>query len=286
MIQAIPQKLSIKPGYRPQASDTNIEADVVQFQLLRQRSNTQRLAIAIGLTRWAKAASLRGMQKANQTKFRERFAQSVLGEKWLPCLTPTNDPAMWTQDPSEIARLLHPIFEQLRIPYYITGGVAASMYGDPRTTRDMDLVVEARREDIFQLAEALGQAGFYCPPGAVEEIAEGRGQTLSVTHMEQLLNADLVLNANTNFDRSKMARRRLEAIDEAELLQVWVIAPEDLILAKLLWGRGNQSEKQWRDVLGVLKVQVDTLNYAYLAEWAEQLAISEMLQQALIEAGI
>ncbi|MBW4490774.1 MAG: nucleotidyltransferase family protein [Trichocoleus desertorum ATA4-8-CV12] len=286
MIQAIPKKLSIKPGYRPQAPDTDIEADVVQFQLLRQRSNAQRLAIAVGLTRWAKAASLRGMQKANQSTFRERFAQSVLGDKWLPHLTPSSDPSMWTQDPSEIARLLHPIFERLAIPYYITGGVAASMYGDPRTTRDMDLVIEAQRKDIPRLTEALEQAGFYCPPGAVEEVAAGQGQTLSVTHMEQLLNADIMLNADTNFDRSKMVRRRLEAIDEAELLQVWVIAPEDLILAKLLWGRGNQSEKQWRDVLGVLKVQIDTLNYAYLAEWAEQLGISEMLQQALTEAGI
>lgn len=284
---AVIPKIEVKPGYKPQAEDTCVESDAFQFFLLRQRSNAERLAMAAKLTKWAKAASLRGMRKANPETFREQYAKAVLGPQWAPYLTPnSSDPSMWTQDPSEIARLLHPIFEQLGIPYYITGGVAASMYGDPRTTRDMDLVIEARREDISQLAEALEQAGFYCPPGAVEEIAEGRGQTLSITHMEQLLNADLVLNINTDFDRSKMARRRLEAIDEAELLQVWVIAPEDLILAKLLWGRGNQSEKQWRDVLGVLKVQVDILNYAYLAEWAEQLGISEMLQQALTEAGI
>lgn len=286
MIQANPQKTPIKPGYQPQAQDTDIESDVLQFQLLRQRSNVQRLAIAISLTRWAKAASLRGMRKANSETFRERFAQSVLGEKWLPCLTPTSDPSMWTQDPSEVARLLHPIFDQLAIPYYITGGVAASMYGDPRTTRDMDLVIEAQRSDIPQLAEALEQGGFYCPPGALEEIIQGTGQTLSVTHMTQLLNADIMLNADTDFDRSKMARRQLEAIDEAGVLQVWVIAPEDLILAKLQWGRGKQSEKQWRDVLGVLKVQIDNLDYGYLAEWAEKLGVLEFLQQVLIEAGI
>lgn len=275
-----------KAGYQPQAADTSVESDVYQFQLLRQRTNAQRWGMAAKLTRWARAVSLRGMQKANESTFRLRFAQAILDEKWLPCLTPTSDPAMWIQDPSEIARLLHPVLEQLRIPYYITGGVAASMYGDPRTTRDMDLVVELRRENIAQLAAVLEQEGFYCPSGAIEEIQRGQGSTLSVTHMEQVLNADLVLNADSDFDRSKLARRRLEAIDEAGMLEVWVIAPEDLILAKLLWGRGTQSEKQWRDVLGVLKVQTQALNYAYLAEWAERLGILNDLQRALVEAGI
>jgi hypothetical protein len=278
--------LTIKPGYRSQAEDTSVESDAVQFYLLRQRTNAQRFLIAAKLIRWAKAASLRGMQKANHSTFRDRFAQAILGEKWLPELTPKSNPAMWIQDPSEIARLLHPIFEQLDIPYYITGGVAASTYGDPRTTRDMDVVLELRREDIVRLVDALEQTGFYCPPGAVEDIQHASGRVLSVTHMEKILNADLVLNADTEFDRSKMARRRLEAIDEAGELQVWMCAPEDLILAKLLWGQRSQSEKQWRDVLGVLKVQLETLDYAYLNEWADNLEISNQLQQALTEAGI
>jgi hypothetical protein len=275
-----------KVGYKAQAIDTSVEADVYQFQLLRQRTNAQRWAMAAKLTRWARAVSLRGMRNANAATFRLRFAQAVLDEKWLPCLTPTSDPSMWIQDPGEIARLLHPLLERLGIPYYITGGVAASMYGDPRTTRDMDLVIELRREHIPQLVVALEQENFYCPAGAVEELEKGQGSILSVTHREQILNADLVLNATSDFDRSKLSRRRLEVIDEAGLLQVWVISPEDLILAKLLWGRGQQSEKQWRDVLGILKVQAESLDYAYLAEWAERLDIMDELQRSLLEAGI
>jgi hypothetical protein len=193
---------------------------------------------------------------------------------------------MWIQDPSEIARLLHPIFEQLHIPYYITGGVAASTYGDPRTTRDMDMVLELRREDIAQLVTVLEQAGFYCLSGAVEDIQYGIGRVLSVTHIEKILNADLVLNADTAFDCSQMARSRLEAIDEAGELQVWMCSPEDLLLAKLLWGQRSQSEKQWRDVLGILKVQLETLDYRYLAEWGDRLEILDQFHQALTEAGI
>jgi hypothetical protein len=235
MIQSIP-KISIKPGYRPQSDDKTPEADAIDFYLLRQLTNSQRWQMGAKLNRWAKTVSLRGMKKACPSTYKERFARSILGSKWLPILTPTSEPSMWTQDPSEIARLLHPIFETLGVSYYITGGVAASVYGDPRTTRDLDLVIELLRDNIFQLVEALETAGFYCPPGSVEDIQEGRGMVLSVTHMTLVLNADIVLNSNTEFDRSKMARRRLEALDEAGVEQFWVASPEDIVLAKQLDG--------------------------------------------------
>ena len=285
MIQSIP-KISTKPGYRPQSDDKTPEADAIDFYRLRQLTNSQRWQMGASLTRWAKTVSLRGMRKACPSTYKEKFAQSVLGSKWLPILTFTSDPSMWTQDPSEIARLLHPIFETLGIPYYITGGVAASVYGDPRTTRDLDLVIEFIRDNIYQLVEALETAGFYCPPGAVEDIQEGRGRVLSVTHMTLVLNADIVLNSNTEFDRSKMARRRLEALDSAGVEQFWIASPEDVVLAKLLWRKQSQSQKQWTDVLGILKVQAENLERGYLTEWAEQLGLVDDLNLAFIEAGI
>jgi hypothetical protein len=285
MLQTIPE-ISIKPGYRPQSDDKTPEADAIDFYRLRQLTNSQRWQMGAKLTRWAKTLSLRGMRKACPSNYQEKFAQSVLGSKWLPNLTPTSDSSMWTQDPSEIARLLHPIFETLGIPYYITGGVAASVYGDPRTTRDLDLVIELNRNNISQLVEALETAGFYCPPGAVEDIQNGRGKVLSVTHMSLVLNADLVLNANTEFDRSKMARRRLEALDEAGIEQFWIASPEDIVLAKLLWRQQSQSQKQWTDVLGILKVQAEHLEQSYLTEWAENLGLTDDLNLAFTEAGI
>jgi len=68
--------------------------------------------------------------------------------------------------------------------------------------------------------------------------------------------------------------------------QVYFSSPEDIILAKLLWGQRSNSEKQWRDVLAVLKVQQEALDYGYLSEWAEQLDLSDLLNQAMVEAGI
>jgi hypothetical protein len=270
--------------YQPQSIDTSVESDRYQFELLRQKTPGERFAIAAHMIRWAKTVSLRGMINARGELAPEYFARSVLQEKWLPLLTPSGDATMWVQDPGEIARILHGIFESLNIPYYITGGVCAIAYGDPRTTRDLDVVVECERSNIMTLVTQLEAEGFYCPPGAVSDIQSGRARVLSVTHMQLILNADIVLNAKTEFDRSKMERRRLTAIGLEDSEQFWLASPEDVILAKLLWGRQSQSEKQWRDVLGVLKVQGDTLDFAYLTDWAARLDLTELVQQAIAAA--
>ena len=142
------------------------------------------------------------------------------------------------------------------------------------------------RNNIYQLVEALETAGFYCPPGSVKDIEEGRGMVLSVTHMTLVLNADIVLNSNTEFDSSKMARRRLEALDEAGVEQFWIASPEDIVLAKLLWRQQSRSQKQWNDVLGILKVQAEILERSYLTEWGQQLGLMDDLNLACNEAGI
>lgn len=139
---------------------------------------------------------------------------------------------------------------------------------------------------MMPLVERLEAEEFYCPPGAVSDIQAGRGRVLSVTHMQMVLNADLVLNANTAFALSKMERRRLEAIGLDESERFWLASPEDVILAKLLWGQQSQSEKQWRDVLGVLKVQGDSLDFAYLSQWAARLDLTELMQRAIAQAGL
>lgn len=233
-----PTPSRIKAGYRPQSAGTSVEADVVDFAQLRQLSGWQRWQMAARLIRWSKAVSLRGIQKARPAEANRVFAQTMLGDRWLPPLTPTGESAMWIQDPSEIARLLKPLLDQLAIPYYITGGVAAIVYGEPRTTRDLDLVIYLPQQNLTPLVTALESSGFYCPPLAVEAVQSGREQTLSVTHMAMVLNADLVCQSDTPFDRSKLQRRRLEALDEAGNQSFWVASPEDLILSKLLWGMG------------------------------------------------
>jgi len=274
--------------YQPQASDISIEADVYQFGLLREKTPAERFAIGANLIRWSRQISLRGIQKARGEQSAEFFARSILEEKWSPelMLTLRENQKMWIQDPSEIARILHSILEPAGILYYITGGVAALAYGDPRTTRDLDLVIAIDSSNIQTLVTALEAAGFYCPPLAVEAVQAGRETILSVTHSELLLNADLMMNGTTEFDQTKLSRRQLVSISLDENEMFWLISPEDLILAKLQWGQRSQSEKQWRDVLGVMKVQGENLDRSYLSQWATAIGLETRLNEALQASGL
>lgn len=263
-----------------------MESDLLQFHLLRQKTPAQRWQAAAAMIRWARTVALRAMEQASPDQLATRFSQAIFKDDWTPTLTPTSDPPMWAQDPSAIAQLLYPVFEHLNIRYYITGGVAAIAYGEPRTTQDLDLVIEVASSAMEPLVRALEQIGFYVPAGAVAEVKAGRGRVLSVTHLEQVLRADIVLSSDRPFDRSKMERRQLIAINLAGEVLYWVCSAEDLILAKLLWGQRSNFQKQWRDVLGVLKVQQSVLDDGYLSEWAEQLGVGNRLSQAMVEAGI
>lgn len=277
--------VNIKSGYKPQSSDTHPETDLYQFSLLRMRSPQQRLAMGCKMTRGARSLSLWGIKQVKAAAdVKVTFARAVLAEKWHPDLTPLGeDENLWIQDSLELALALHPILESLQIPYYVTRGLAAIAYGEPRTTRDLDLVVQIDPQDITRITTVLEQEGYYCPPGSIEDIQSGRGRILSVTHMETINNADIVVNSSTPFDDSKMARRTLFTTQSSS--SFWLISPEDLILAKLLWGQGR-SEKQWRDVLGVLKVQGERLDFDYLAQWAGSLRLERLLAQAMQESGI
>lgn len=288
----IPQVLtntSIPPDYQPQAPDTNIDADIYLFARLRQLSLKQRVEMAASHDRGIKKLCLAGIKSRNRgvplEEIRLHFARAVLAEKFLPGFQPTGgDETMWIQDSITLAGELHQILQSVNIPYYVSGGVASSIHGEPRSTRDLDLVIEIQPDQINLLVTALEAAGYYCPAGAVEDLQRGRERMLNITHTETIANADLYVTDTSTFATSQMERRRL--LDVEGMPAFWVISPEDLVLQKLAWGRGSQSEKQWRDVLGILKLQTENLDYEYLTQWADNLGLLDFLSQAFSEAGI
>lgn len=285
MIQAIP-KISAKAGYRPQSEDTSVETDLLMFHLLRQRTTACRLRMAASLTRSARQLSLdclhQQFRHLTKVQFAQKIAQAWLQEYYPPHYVPTGSEAMWIQDSISLAAKLHPLFEQLEIPYYITGGVAAIAYGEPRTTQDLDLVLAISQNDIDRLVTALSNAGFYV--AGVDDVKSGRMQILQITDIESISRADLVVAGTDEFDRLKFERRRVFATSVAAAL--YFASPEDVILNKLLWRQRSGSEKQWRDVLGVLKVQAENLELGYLTQWASRLGLADDLNQALTEAGL
>lgn len=276
----------VKPGYRPQASDTSIETDVFEFTLLRQRSNSDRAQMSAVLTQGARQLCLCGLRQTHSslsaTEFSRAIAQAFLGEHYPPGLTPTGNEMTWIQDSISLALQLQEILTTLEIPHYITGGVAAATYGEPRTTRDLDMVLALAPIQLDSLVKRLEADGFYVP--GVEDLRSGRLKTLSITHQETIARADLMVAGSSDFERGQFNRRRAVTIPNRGTL--YLASPEDLILNKLLWGAQSRSEKQWRDVLGILKVQHQNLDFNYLNRQAESLRLSRALVQATTEAGL
>jgi hypothetical protein len=275
-----------KPGYKAQAEDTSIETDLFEFHLLRQRTNSDRYQMAQSHTQMVRRLSLSGIRhrfpELQGSALARKVAEVFLGDCYDGIYIPQGNPMTWIQDSLALAAILHPIFEQAGISYYITGGVASSTFGDPRATRDLDIVMAVQWDQLDRLVQALEVNGFYVP--GVDDIRSGRMQTLGVTHQETIARADLIVAGTEDFDREKFARRRqIEILGSGTF---YFASPEDVVLNKLRWGKKSQSEKQWRDVLGVLKVQGETLDFDYLLHWANQLDLTDDLAQAMTEAGL
>ena len=112
----------------------------------------------------------------------------------------------WIQDSIALALQLQDIFTDLDIPHFITGGVAAATYGEPRTTRDINIVIALSPTQLDTLVQRLETEGFYVP--GVDDIRSGRRQTLGITHQETIARADLMLAGTSKFEQDQFNRLR------------------------------------------------------------------------------
>lgn len=177
-------------------------------------------------------------------------------------------------------------FEKLRIPYYIGGSVASSAYGIARATMDVDLVAKVEISQIDPLVKALG-TDYYIDAEMMRE-AIHRSTSFNLIHLETLIKIDVFIVKDQLYDSKAFTRRHPDTLDEESSRKFYLSSPEDIILNKLQWYErgGRVSEQQWKDVLGVLKVQGDNLDLEYLKYWAPRLSVSDLLSRSFDEAGI
>jgi hypothetical protein len=165
----------------------------------------------------------------------------------------------------------------------VGGSVASSSHGLARQTNDIDIVVDLTPDRVPALCEALGP-GFYADADMVWRAVEA-GRSCNLIHLASACKFDLFPVGNDAFGRSQLARRRFTSstITGLENIEFPVASPEDTILAKLVWFRkgGEVSDRQWHDILGVVQVQADRLDRAYLEEWAAELGVSGLLRKVL-----
>jgi hypothetical protein len=185
----------------------------------------------------------------------------------------------------EITLLVTNTLEALDIPYLIGGSLASVAYGIVRTTVDADLVVDLPTVLVSQFVQAL-QKEFYVDLFSILDAIEHRS-SFNLLHFSTGFKVDIFITKQRPFDQAQFERREMIAIGGESTQVAWVASAEDTILAKLEWFRrgGEVSERQWRDVLGVLKVQDKGLDLGYLRKWASSLQVLDLLERALSEVG-
>ena len=189
----------------------------------------------------------------------------------------------------DILQIIEPViqaFEQLDVPYYIGGSVTSSIHGIPRSTVDIDLVADVQPKHVRSLVNML-ESAYYIDAEMILEAIQ-RQASFNLIHLETMLKIDIFVLKDTPYDRKAFDRRQKDTLDEEQGLEFYLASAEDIILIKLAWFRmgGEVSEKQWHDVLGVLKVQNTTLDMDYLRHWAAELNLTELFEQAFEDAGM
>lgn len=158
--------------------------------------------------------------------------------------------------------------------------MASSTQGLPRASADVDFVADLMPHHVGPWITALGP-DFEVDDEMLREAIEHR-RTLNIFDMRSAMKVDIFVAGFDSWDREQLKRARSEAISRQPGSTVVLPTPEDTVLAKLSWYRkgGEASDRQWADILGVLKVQGGRLDLEYMRRWARSLGVSDLLERA------
>ncbi len=174
----------------------------------------------------------------------------------------------------EFMKLIALRLDSSSIPYMITGSMAMTIYSIPRMTRDIDLVVEVTSTDVDKIVSIFSD-DCYIDQDSVVQSVNTLGM-FNIIHSDWVVKADFVIRKNENYRREEFSRRRKIDVED---ITISVVAAEDLILSKLVWGQRSQSDLQFRDVCQVLS-SVSELDWEYMQNWADVLGVGNLLRKA------
>jgi hypothetical protein len=276
---------------RTLAEDTLPEMEAVLIGLLRKRTPAQKLMSLVGLRDLSKRLIFSDLRsrypQAGERELRHRLNVRRLGQEMADKVSLAREGTFNLEasmlNEAEIIALVAKRFEELKIPYYIGGAVASIIHGEERFTKDADIVIRILPVHIKKFVQAF-ETDFVVSEDMVRDSLTRR-YAFNIIHIDTAYKIDLYpISDEDEMELAAFARRQRRDIGTGE---IWLATAEDVILAKLHWFRkgGEVSEKQWRDVLGVLKVQGNNLDFAYLEPMAARFGLADLLARAREDAG-
>lgn len=166
--------------------------------------------------------------------------------------------------------------EKNNIAYMVVGSVASMVYGEPRMTHDLDLVIQVHPQDAEKFTTTFATSEFYCPPIELLRAEIIHYGQFNLLHHESGLKIDLVVRKNTEHAKREFERRRKLSLWKDN--EIFVASPEDIIIKKLDYFRQGGSEKHLKDIRGIL-AQTD-IDQHYLNDWINKLNLVIEWQQA------
>jgi hypothetical protein len=168
---------------------------------------------------------------------------------------------------------------KLSVSYMVTGAVAATIFGEPRLTHDIDLVIDLRLEDIEKFVDTFPLEEFYCPPIEVIRLETGRSQRghFNLIHHETGLKADIYALGRDSLQKWGLTNRKAVSIG-GEV--VWLAPVEYVILRKLEYYREGGSQKHIRDISGMLELSRDEIDFDLLLNKVHEMSLKKEWEEA------
>lgn len=182
----------------------------------------------------------------------------------------------------DVFRRITAALDRVGISYMLSGSFASAHYGAPRSTQDIDLIIEATPEQLRALLQNMPTGQYYVDPDAAFE-AHRRQSMFNVIDQATGWKIDFIIRKSRPFSRIEFDRRQQVTVHGVSL---FMTTPEDTIVSKLEWAKLGQSQRQIEDVVAILRARRETLDYAYVERWTTELGIQQEWKQARSGAGI
>lgn len=173
----------------------------------------------------------------------------------------------------DLLKLVCQKLEQAHISYMLTGSLAANCYATPRMTRDIDIVIEILKTDVDTVYQIF-QEDFYVDKDQISEAIKYKNM-FNIIHNDSVFKVDFIVRKDSLYRTTEFQRKRSIKIDDRE---IWIVAPEDLIISKLLWAKDNFSAMHINDARNLVQTIKDIDN-EYLMHWIKTLQLEQVYEK-------